>query len=174
MRKTHKKGFSLVELMIGIGLTSLLLVSVNLLFFSGIRSSRKSSAIGEVDSEGRYVLGAIMQMVRYAKKIDACSSNSLTVRRVNNDSVTYSVSVVSGSEKISSSSADLTSSRVVISQCSGGTPFFNCPILGGTTDMVEVDICFQMQSRTALDVTDRAGEQGLEFKTKVTLENAGN
>lgn len=171
MKYLKQRGFTLIELMIGIGLTSVLLVSVNLLFFSGIRSSRKSSAIGETDSEGRFVMGAIQQMVRYARKIDTCSNYSLTVRRVNGDAVTYNVILTSGSEKISSSSADLTTSRVVVSPCSAGAAVFTC---SGSPQLTTVDICFKLQNRTALDVSDTAGESGLVYRTRVTLENSGN
>jgi type II secretory pathway pseudopilin PulG len=174
MRKINIKGFSLVELLVGVGLTSLLLVSVNLLFFSGIRGSRKSSAVNEVDSEGRYALGAMQQMIRYSRLIVSCSDNALTIRRVNGDLVTYSVDLTSGSEKISSTSANLTTQRVVVSGCS--VPFFGCPVLGSTTEQIEVNICFRLQSRTALDVSDTAGESGsgFEYKTKVVLQNSGN
>src|SRR3989344_7709078 len=167
----RRQGFSLVEILVGFALIAVLLGTANVLLFSALRSARKASAAGIAKAEGAYALNAMAGTIKYARSIEACGANSVTLRRVKGHRVTYSLAGTG----IASASADLpvpglinlTSSRVVISTtgCAGG--MFPACVPGSTG----LTICF------AADVAgiSQAGESGaVNFQTQVGLRNAGN
>lgn len=67
---SHKKGFTLVELVLYIGISATLLL-VAIMFLSTLLESRvKNQTITEVDQQGLYVMQTITQAVRNAEAIN--------------------------------------------------------------------------------------------------------
>jgi len=165
-----KQGFSLVEILIGMGLLALVAVTVNGLLFSALRGSRKAEAIAVVKTEGSYALNAMLGMIKYAQSITACPGDGNSVSLVAQDgqalSFKWETATVPNSMASSSSTAttNLTSSRVTVSRPISCPRVFDCA--GGTRT---VKICFAVESANATDVTERAGSSGLVFTSQATL-----
>lgn len=150
------KAFSLVEILVGMGLFAILATTTAVMLLSAMRGARKAAAINIAKNEGQYALNAMTQMARFAK-LAACGGTTLTLTKTDDTTVNYSL--VLGT--IASGSADLTSQKVAVAACSPN--MFTC-------DGRNVQICFNIDSATAADVTETAG---ILFKTTVVLRNYG-
>lgn len=77
------KGFSLVEMILYVAISSVILLSLSLLLTSLLSSRLKSQSIADVDQQGMQVLQLITQTVRNAKSVDfppiGATSTSLSV-----------------------------------------------------------------------------------------------
>ena len=166
-----KKGFTLIEVLLATGLMAVVLGTASVMFYTVFRSARKSSAIATAKTEGAFAVRSIDQMVRFAAKITACGTNSLTIERLNDDVVTYALSGTA----ISSSSGSLTSNNVSVTTCSGSTSIFTCD--PAVAPFRVVKICFVINKSGGIDVTDYAGAtgtSGVVFQTQVLIRNFGN
>lgn len=171
-------GFTLIEVIVGVALFSLLAVTMTTLVVSLLKSARKAEAITMVKGEGEYALAAMASLVRFAS-LPVCSSaggvKSLTVQKANLDVVSYRYYATpspSYPQHLSSESGTmvtpLTSNRVVMTEC-GVTPIFTC-----ATDESFVDICFWLDTVIGLDASEKAGAAGtagMQFGTRVFLSN---
>lgn len=166
--KQIKRGFSLLELLMGIGLMAILLLSANVLLFTSFKSARKAAAITIANSEGAYALKSMEQLIKYSRSATCNSSTRLTVSTLTNQSVIYELSAA----KIASTSGttrNLTTSRVRVTACSG--TMFTCSADGRT-----VSICYFVENVNGTDVTTLAGAvsgDGVQFKTQVAMRNFG-
>jgi Tfp pilus assembly protein PilW len=79
----NQKGFSLVEMLLYVSISSVILLSLSLLLTSLFSSRVKSQSIADVDQQGMQVLQLITQTVRNAKSVDfpsiGATSTSLSV-----------------------------------------------------------------------------------------------
>ncbi|MEN9881425.1 MAG: hypothetical protein RLZZ308_608 [Candidatus Parcubacteria bacterium] len=117
------RGFTLVEMMLYVGISSLFLVTLAL-FFSFLLSSRvKNQTINEVNQQGLYVMDFITQSVRNARGVTvptigtASSTLSLTVASSTLSPVIFDVSngVLRSKEGVGSY-LPLTNGRVKVSE----------------------------------------------------------
>lgn len=80
---TKIKGFSLLEMMLYVSISSVILLSLSLLLTSLLSSRLKSQSIADVDQQGMQVLQLVTQTVRNAKSVDfpsvGATSTSLSV-----------------------------------------------------------------------------------------------
>jgi len=151
-----KKGFSLIEILVGLGLFAVLGTVSSVMLLSTLRGARKAAAINIAKNEGQYALNAMAQTTRFAK---ACSSTATSLTLTKTDDTTVIYNLASG--VIVSGSANLTSEKVVATAC-GGTMF--------TCSGRSVNICFNIDTPGTPDVTESAG---ILFKTTVVLRNWG-
>lgn len=133
-----KKGFSLMEMLMGVGLMAILLLSANVLLFTSFKSARKASAITLANSEGAYALKSMEELIQFSRSATCNSSTRLTVLTLTNEAVVYELN----SAKIASTSGatrNLTSNRVRVtaSTCPGG--IFTCSADG--RDSVDLLFC---------------------------------
>lgn len=164
-----KKGFSLLELLVGFALVGILMSTGVVLLFTSLRSSKKASAVGTAKAEGAYALNTISQKVRYAQGItcDLSSPVKLTVNLIDNSYNVYSLNggqlqvVTTAADGTTTPTINLTSNRVTVSACAG---LFTCD---GTNS--SVSICFNIN--LAGDVNE-AGSAS--FQSQVSLRNNGN
>jgi type II secretory pathway component PulJ len=162
-----RTGYSLIEVLLAIGLMAAILSLTSLMLFSVLRSARKSAAVAAAKTEGAYAMRAIERMVRYAGDI-SCPAGNLKVTLLNKDTITYGLA----GGVISSNSAALTSDTLVINACTGG--IFNCDI---STAGKSVRICFVINKAAGTDVTDFAdsnGTGGVTFQSQLPIRNFGN
>jgi prepilin-type N-terminal cleavage/methylation domain-containing protein len=158
-----KQGFSLIEILVGVGLFSVLTVIVTTLMISSIRTSRKAAAVAVAKNEGAYALRAMEEQIRYAADVNCTAGgNSIDLHKIGtNQLITYSLDT--SSHQIASSSSHLTSGDVTVDQ--GGCPYiFDC-----TPN--SVSICFTVDNANGMDVTDKAGINGIMFQSLVKLLN---
>ncbi len=158
---TDMKGFSLIEIIVGIGLMALISMTATLLLTSSLRSARKAAAIALVKNEGNWILNSMVGMTKYAASISTCNANQLSVLRLDGTTIDYTFSGTS----IASNGANLNSNGVSVSSCA---PVFTC------SSSSSVTICFNLEKAGATDVTDRSSVSGIQFKKQVVLRNFGN
>ncbi|MEK7620707.1 MAG: prepilin-type N-terminal cleavage/methylation domain-containing protein [Patescibacteria group bacterium] len=77
------RGFTLVELLVSLGLASILLLVILSIFLSSIRSQTTQRSVAEVEQQGAMVMELITQTLRNAQAITSpavgASASSLTV-----------------------------------------------------------------------------------------------
>ncbi|OGC92854.1 hypothetical protein A2899_01375 [Candidatus Amesbacteria bacterium RIFCSPLOWO2_01_FULL_49_25] len=160
-------GFTLVEILVAIGLLAVIGTSTSVLLMTSLRGARKATAIAMVKNEAEFAQSAMGQMVRYAKSITSCSATKLDIVRLNGDDVSYQLTggVIASSSSKLSEAINLTSDRVAVSGCTG--TMFSC---SGNV----VNVCFTANAAKGIDVTDTAGSGGIKFDSSITLRNAAN
>ena len=79
MNNRKHQGFTLLELIIYIGIVSLILVVISYLLIDILESQIKSFAILEIEQNARFVLHKIESDIRRARNILSISENSLTL-----------------------------------------------------------------------------------------------
>lgn len=80
-----KKGFSLIELIVVIGLLSLLMLAISSTMLMSMVSSNRVRTVTKVKQAGNYALGQIQNMVRGAKIISLCDSTDESITLINLD-----------------------------------------------------------------------------------------
>jgi prepilin-type N-terminal cleavage/methylation domain-containing protein len=164
--KNKKRGFSLVEILLGLSLFSVLIVTATTIMISSIRESRKSAAIALAKTEGAYALRAIEQQVRYAGSVECPAGGlNLVVHKLgSNNLVAYGLDTIN--HQLASSSSNLTSKEVAVSL---GSPQVCANVFTCTSN--SVSICFVIDAVNGVDVTDKAGINGITFHSMITLVN---
>lgn len=166
------KGFSLIELLIGIGLVAVLIATVNVLLFSSLQSAKQAEAQGVTKTEGAYALNAMSQAIKFAAQIETCQPDSLTIRRLNNHRITYSIAGSGTSTRIASAGAtlsgtnnvNLTSPIVYVTNCDApNNNMFSCDASNRS-----VNICFKVNNSGGTSVNDSAD---VIFNTTVSVRN---
>lgn len=160
-----KKAFSLVEMLVGLGLFAILGTVTAVMLLSALRGARKAAAINVAKNEGQYALNAIAQTTRFARLAECLAGPTLTLTRTDDTAVSYSLT----GGRLTTGGGNLTSSKVTVTECSSG--IFVC---NGRT----VQICFNIDAAGAADVTESAEESpvagsGIMFNTTVVLRNYG-
>jgi prepilin-type N-terminal cleavage/methylation domain-containing protein len=158
------KGFSLIEILLGLALFSMAMSTATVIMYSSLRSSRKAAAVAMAKSEGAYALGAMESMIKFATDISCPpGGNSVNVTRLNpGPTIAYTFDTVN--HRIASNGAALTSSNVTVTV---GT----CPAIFSCSDKT-VSICFEIDNASGVDVTDKAGEGGgIKFQSWATSRN---
>ena len=179
----HKNGFTLLEILIGLGLVATVFSVAGSVLFASLKSTRKAAAVAVAKAEGAYAMRAMSDMIRYAQAV-TCQSTRIQVDRPSQQSskqsLVYSFDNSVNPAKISSTSgtfvspgplqSDLTSSEVRVSLTECGNTMFNC-----SDQNQVVEICFAVDSASGVDVSDKArGTGGLIFQTQVTVANRIN
>jgi prepilin-type N-terminal cleavage/methylation domain-containing protein len=165
-----RKGFNLIEMLIGVGLVGVLLISVNTMLASTLGNSRKSDAISLAETEGKYAMRTMEQEIKFAQKVQCVSPSRLRVTRSSTDVIEF---LISGG-RISFGTAMLTDNKVAVLPGGGdcGGAFVNCHLNGTIT--TSVDICFTVDKAGTGDATDFATRtgSGVPFRTSVGVVNS--
>jgi len=118
----NKKGFTLIELVLYVGVTSIMLLVIVVFLANLLQSRIKNQTIAEVEQQGIQVMQIITQTTRNAENITApligtsASSLTLDVLAGANDPTVFDL--FEGTVRIAegnSSAVSLTNSRVVVS-----------------------------------------------------------
>jgi prepilin-type N-terminal cleavage/methylation domain-containing protein len=161
---TGKKAFTLVELVIAMGLFAILIGTTTMMLFTSLKNARKSAVINRIKTDGAFVLDMITKDVRYASAV-ACTATSLTLTRSQNgipDTIVYSLDIVG--HQIEKDGVSLTSDELEVTT---GTSCMNAFECAGS----EVAMCFVVNSKGGVDVSDSVAGEGMVFKTRVVRRN---
>jgi len=167
---TTLKAFTLVELMVVIGLMSVLAVGVNTYFISSLRSARKAATVSIVKNEGEQIQADIVYATKFAKRINSCSSTSINLLAGDGSTIIYSITGTNLNKNTNPPdplpvvSINLNSTKTIVSnggECLGTA--FNC-VGGGKT----VDMCLYVSSANAGDVTEATS---MTFKSYIYNDN---
>ena len=101
-----KRGFSLIELVVVIGLLSLLMLAISSTMLMSIISSNRIRTLSTVKNAGTYALSRIQNMLRNSKDIVSCDSanSSITLTNPDGDNTTLATEVVGSYTAIASNS----------------------------------------------------------------------
>ncbi len=158
-----KKSFTLVELVVVIGLFALLGTMATAMLAATLQGAKKAAAVGLVRNEGGYVINLMTQMLKFSPNITACGANSLTFGSgAGGGSVTLSC-VTAGTDKyIASGSARLTSDQVAWTTC-----VIAC-VPNDPLTVEKIDVSFDLQKTNAVFASEKATAH---FETQITLRN---
>ncbi|KKU25967.1 MAG: hypothetical protein UX37_C0008G0020 [Microgenomates group bacterium GW2011_GWA2_46_16] len=160
-----KRGFSLIELIVVVGLLSLLMLAISSTMLMSIVSSNRIRLTTKTKQAGNYAIGQIQGMLRNVKDITACNSAATTF--INQDGGSTSISVQS-SRIASNSGVYLTPANLAVSS-------FTLTCLPDTTPPVNPDkntnlikVSFYLNN---LGSVDSIQTPTLHFETSVNLRN---
>lgn len=167
-------GYTLVELVVVIGIVVVLLITATSLFYTTLIGGNKTNSAEAVKQAGQYALNQMSYLVYNARKIttnnqaQTCASSMVSLGVQNQDLATTVLAsqTVSGKIRIASNSGVyLTPGNMTIS--SG--PTFDCTSPGNGSPST-VTISFTLQKGVV--GTDKARDiVSIPFTTKVTLRN---
>ncbi len=165
-----KQGFSLIEVLIAMGILVTVGSVAMVVFFTTLRGATKSDVIREVKQNGEYAISAMETMIRSSQSVESigsgCSSSngclgSGSCIKILNPDNQYTVFSLSGTQ-IASTGGNLTNNKVRASGLS-----FTCSQPPGAPPIVTVS--FTLTQATS---TTRVEEQAsIPFKTTISLRN---
>lgn len=165
-----KKGFTLIEILVVIGVLAIVVIVGSTSFFNLLKSSTKTRTANLVKQNGDYALAIMERMIRNGKIIEntevppqECKSGMGKIKILNPDGGETEFSCEG--DTISSNSASLISSQVKVAN---GNCSFNCQRTGLFEPDV-VTISFTL-SQAQTDVRPEEAVS-IVFKTTVVLRN---
>lgn len=158
-------GFSLIELIVVIGLLSLLMLAISSSMLMSIISSNRIRTTTQVKQAGNYTLDQIQGMIRNAESIESCSSINSTVTIMNHDggTTTFSAIIDGTVTRVASNSGTfLTPKNLTVSS-------FSLTCIPDDTSPTLIKVSFGLKDQL---VSRRATENPLlYFETSVSLRN---
>ncbi len=103
-----KPAYTLIELTIVVGLTSILAISITAIMLSSLLSSTHIRKLIQVRQTGDYTINQVQQLIRNAETIESCSSNNnqLVITNQDGGQTTIFAQTISDNQfKIASASA---------------------------------------------------------------------
>lgn len=169
-----KNGFTLIEIIVVIGILGIILLMGSNLFFSILRSSTKTRILQLVKQNGDYAISVMGRMIRNARSVSG-NGSSITILNPDGKTTTFNCCgaspnflIASESGGLSCENARLTSSEVKVNNCSIFTVTSGEP---GVRPAV-VKINFNLSQVSQAEVTPRPEEQAsVSFQTTVSLRN---
>lgn len=153
-------GFTLIELMVVVGVVGLVAVAATSIFFTVSRSQRRSEIVEEMKQDGNFTLTITGKMIRQAVSIDCPSDNEISLTSPDGNQTSFKCET----DSIASSSAN----RVVLIEAPVNYEI-NCDNFV-TCRSSEVEIDFQLESGT--ESTALPYQQStLDFNTTVAPRN---
>lgn len=162
-----KKGYSLVELTISIGLISLLTLSISIIVLSSIVSSHRLRTLVHVRQVGDYTIGQLERLVRNARSLESCDSIAHTLSLTNQDGNLTNILFDGDTSRIASSSASqsfyLTPTDLSVSDFS-----LTCQPSDDFPELINVSFTLE----NALTPNARTIENpSIDFSTSIELRN---
>jgi len=171
----RSKGFTLVEILVVVGILGIIVVVASTIFFTTIRSSSKTKVLTTVKQNGDYALTVMERLIRDSQEVSSsCTSGmaSIKVKRFDGSEITFSCDLAQG--LIASSSGQrLTSSDVKVDTCSFDcncpAAYPNCASAGAKFYPKTITIKFTLSQLAA---TVRPEEEAsVNFQTTVSTRN---
>ena len=166
------KGFSLIELVVSIGVFALVAGVALSILFTSLRVSRKSEGLVILKEQGDAVLSQMVRQIRFAKSLDtpasctpAVTTTSITVTSLSNNAQTTFACTTGASSSITSNSASLIDTNAVsVASCS-----FVCS-QPTVEDPPTIRLQFTLTAKNATSLNETTGSQ--TFQTSVTMRNS--
>jgi prepilin-type N-terminal cleavage/methylation domain-containing protein len=156
------KGFSLIEIILGLGLFAVLMVAVNVTLVSTLRDSRKASAVAIVKQEGGLALSLMEKAIKVGQSVTCLSATEVSLVQADNSVLNFTLDTVN--HRLTSTTGLLTGSNVTVSADPSCAAVFSC-------SASSVNICFNVETATGVGTSDKAGLTGIKFQTLVSLLN---
>lgn len=156
----NKKGFSLIEMLASVAILSTIVALIVGTFFTNIRGQKKVTTLGYIKENGDYALLVIRRMIKNAKHLESCSSNSIKISNPDGGETTFECSTDEGDPAIASNSSSLVSSGIILSDDN----CFDCD-----TDLsppiIEVSFTLEADNENLLESASQ------NFSATITLRN---
>lgn len=162
--KKFKNGFSLIEMLIVIGVLGVLVLAGSNLLFGTFSGGSKSEISKEVRQNGEYALKIMEESIKNAVSLESCSKSQLIIKDQSNQNITFKLET--DNEKIShiaSNSSYLTSSKVKVENFE-----FECGELKIGVPPA-IGISFKISQAEETDQPQRKSQ--MNFKIKVVMRN---
>lgn len=175
-----QSGFSLVELLVGVGIVGIIGVLVVQVFFSTLRSNSKTEIRKEVKQNGDLALETMARLIQGAREVNSsCSSSGTTTTELvlvdtNGETMTFGCILDGSVTRLASTSGTvseyLTSKSVSLggSACANSTISFTCRGVGGAPPRITISF--------TLSQVGQAGSQfeqsSSSFQSSVSLRNS--
>lgn len=179
MKQTQKKdmkGFTLIELMVSLGIFAVVGVILTEVFITSIRSSIRGEVSHTVKQNGDMALGVITRMVQNAQKITSdCSGTTDTSMTLTNqdggvstfqcekDGAILRIASVSGATTSYLTSPEVTLTGTVCDDI----PLFTCSLSGNASPVVKISFSLKEYSVAPTPANPVSGL----FETTVNLRN---
>ena len=166
-------GFTLIEILIVLGILAIIVVVGSNMFFTILKSSSKTKVLTEVKQNGNYALNVMARMIRNGKiGAGECGANPdrITITNPDDGITTFHCCgsppmIASKSGSLTCEQARLTSNKVQVS--SSCNDFISCTQAVGGPPVVTINFTLQQAGTAA-----RPEEEALvNFQTAVTLRN---
>jgi prepilin-type N-terminal cleavage/methylation domain-containing protein len=157
----NTRGFSLIELVVVIGLLSLLLLAISSTSLMSVISSNRIRTATKVKQAGNYAIDQISGLLRSSKNITSCSSTEDSITFVNLDG--GETTIYSEINKIASGSGlYLTPNNLSVTN-------FNLECLPDTITPTLIKLSFDL--RDNIETSRPSSNPLLHFETSVNLRN---
>jgi len=175
-------GFTLVEILVVVGILGIIAVVASTIFFTTIRSSSKTKTLTKVKENGDYALSVMERLIRDSEEVitnsdnQTCQAGMNKIKLLRLDGTTVEFACVNkgtADGQIASNSARLTSSEIKVDSCSFDcscpAAYPNCIGEGTKFYPKTVTIKFTLSQVAA---TVRPEEQAtVNFQTTVSTRN---
>lgn len=163
-----KSGFTLIEIMIVVGILGIIAVVGSGVFFSILRGSTKTKTLQMVKQNGGYAISVMERMIRNARALTSPTADStvssITIKNPDSGQTTFSCEGTPA--KIASNGAFLLSNEVKVSNCNN---IFEVKVGQPGIRPAVVKINFKL---SPAGTPSRPEEQAeVNFQTTVTLRN---
>ncbi|MBP9669991.1 type II secretion system protein [Candidatus Woesebacteria bacterium] len=159
-----KKGFSLIELIVVIGLLSLLMLAISSTMLMSIVSSTRIRTTTKVKQAGSYAIGQIASIVRSAKSIASCDSSTPSLSVVNFDGGTTDIFV----EQVGQNYQIASGSGSYLTPENMNATAFTLECLPDENTPTLIKISYDLQDTSSAQSTQNPN---LHFETSVSLRN---
>jgi len=161
-----KTGYTLIEIIIVVGILGIIAVVGSAMFFSILKSSTKTKTLHLVKQNGDYALSVMVRMIRNARELvsptEDSVTSSITIKNPDGGTTIFACD----SSLITSNSASLISSEVKVSDCSN---VFEVKVGKRGIKPAEVKINFSLTP--AQEGTRPEEKVTVDFQTGVILRN---
>ena len=151
-----KRGFSLIELVIVVGLVSLLALGLSAVMLTTLANSTRIRSLAVAKQTGDYALGQIQELVRNAKTAVSCNSASNTITLTNPDG---------GTTIFASSGTAIASNSAAITPVGMNIANFSLTCAPSDTVPAIVMVAFDVQAVGAYST------QPVHFATSIQIRN---
>ncbi len=155
-----KKGFSLIELTIVIGLIALLTLAISAIMLTSIGTSNRIRTATRVKQAGSFVIDQLQAILRSAKSVTSCDSVLATITVVNQDGTSSTIRE-SGGRIASDATFFISPENMTVSS-------YSLICEPSDTEPTLVKVLFDMKNS---QVTRESENPTLHFETSINLRN---
>lgn len=155
-----KKGTSIIELVVVIGLISLLALAMSAIMLTTIVSSNRIRRLTQIKQAGDYVINQVQTLIRNARYIDSCDTTNHILTTLNPDGRTTDILLENG-RVASNSGTYMTSDTLSVTNFSVTCEPTQNPVL--------IKIEFDMTQKTSSGNSQE--NSTLHFETTTNLRN---
>jgi len=156
-----RRGFTLIEVVVAVGVFALLSIILSLLLVGSLRGSKKAAASILVRGEGAYALENMTSLLRYFSTISVCNGSNLVATNQKGEVLNLACIQAGADRYLASNSARLTSSKTQVVSCAN---VFAC-----STDFRSLHITFGLQTAGNDNPIENAST--ITFDSEVGLRN---